>query len=130
MSVAMIAREKKMNPALIAPVCSVYIASEGSIGDTVSPIDRHWTMCTAINRCRRTSAAARHFDVADAAMSVFFGAEPDANTGRLTDLPVRLFFGSQPSFIGVTILENAVTNSVKGMYWFPKPTLQLSFLYQ
>jgi len=39
--VARIAREKKMNPALMNPFCNVYMVSEGSIGETVLPTTRH-----------------------------------------------------------------------------------------
>ena len=39
--VARIARVKKMNPALMNPFCSVYIVSEGSIGETVLPMTHH-----------------------------------------------------------------------------------------
>ena len=35
------AREKKMKPAFTNPLCNVYIVSEGSIGETVLPINRH-----------------------------------------------------------------------------------------
>jgi len=41
MSVAKIARLKKMKPAFTNPFCSVYIVSEGSIGEIVLPINRH-----------------------------------------------------------------------------------------
>ena len=37
--VARIASVKKMNPALMNPFCSVYIVSEGSIGETVPAHD-------------------------------------------------------------------------------------------
>ena len=40
-SVARIAREKKIKPALIAPRWSVCMVSEGSIGETVRPVIHH-----------------------------------------------------------------------------------------
>ncbi len=60
MSVAKIARLKKMKPAFTKPFCSVYIVSEGSMGETVLPISRHWMMCAIMNRFRAINAAARH----------------------------------------------------------------------
>jgi hypothetical protein len=39
--VARIARVKKMNPALMNPFWSVYMVSEGSIGETVLPMTLH-----------------------------------------------------------------------------------------
>ena len=41
MSVAKIARLKKMKLAFTNPFCSVYIVSEGSMGEIVLPINRH-----------------------------------------------------------------------------------------
>ena len=41
MSVAKIARLKKMKPAFTNPFWSVYIVSEGSMGETVFPMNRH-----------------------------------------------------------------------------------------
>ena len=68
MSVAKIARLKKMKPAFTNPFCSVYIVSDGSIGDTVLPVNRHWIMCAIMNKFRRISAAARHRLVFDSRM--------------------------------------------------------------
>jgi hypothetical protein len=75
------------------------------------------------------STVARHCDVFDSAMTIVSGVAFEPSIGRLIDRPDRLFFGSQSSFIGAIRLENTARNSVKGKYWFPKPTLQLSFLY-
>ena len=36
------ARVKKMNPALTYPFWSVYMVSEGSMGEIVRPMTRHW----------------------------------------------------------------------------------------
>ena len=74
------------------------------------------------------STIARHFDVVDTAMPVFAGIAFEPSTGRLTDRRDRLFFGAHPSFIGAIGLENTARNSVKGKYWFPKPTLQTVLL--
>ena len=70
MSVAKIARLKKMKPAFTNPFCSVCIVSEGSMGEIVLPINRHWMMCAIMNRFRRISAAARHRPVFDLRMPV------------------------------------------------------------
>ena len=70
MSVAKIARLKKMKPAFTNPFCSVYIVSEGSMGETVLPVNRHWIMCATMNRFRRINAAARHRLVFDSRMPV------------------------------------------------------------
>ena len=40
-SVATIASEKKIKPAFTAPFWIVYIASDGSIGETVTPMTSH-----------------------------------------------------------------------------------------
>ena len=68
MSVAKIARLKKMKPAFTNPLWSVYIVSEGSMGETVLPINRHWMMCAIMNRFRRINARARHRPVFDLRM--------------------------------------------------------------
>src|SRR4051794_34652704 len=60
MSVARIAREKKMKPALTAPCWSVCMLSEGSIGETVRPAIHHWITCAIMNRFNKPSARARH----------------------------------------------------------------------
>jgi hypothetical protein len=78
MSVAKIARLKKMKPAFTNPFCSVYIVSEGSIGETVLPMNRHWMMCAIMNRFRRTKARARHRLVFELRMPVLL------KPGRLT----------------------------------------------
>ena len=70
MSVAKIARVKKMKPAFTNSFCSVYMVSEGSIGETVRLINRHWMMCAIMNRFRRINAAARHRLVFDFRMPV------------------------------------------------------------
>jgi hypothetical protein len=48
----------------------VYIVSEGSMGEIVLPINRHWMMCAIMNRFRRISAAARQRLVFDLRMPV------------------------------------------------------------
>ena len=70
MSVAKIARLKKMKPAFTNPFCSVYIVSDGSMGEIVLPINRHWMICAIMNRFRRINAAARHRPVFDLRMPV------------------------------------------------------------
>ena len=79
--------------------------------------------------CSSMSTVARPFEVVEAAIAVFSGTTADSSMGRLIDRLDRIFFGSQPSFIGGVRLENTVRNSVKGKYWFPKPTLQQSTHY-
>ena len=59
-----------MKPAFTKPFCSVYIVSEGSIGEIVLPINRHWMMCAIMNRFRAISAAPRHRLVFDLRMPV------------------------------------------------------------
>ena len=61
---------KKMKPAFTNPFCSVYIVSEGSMGETVLPINRHWMMCAIMNKFRAINAAARHRPVFDLRMPV------------------------------------------------------------
>jgi hypothetical protein len=46
------------------------MVSEGSMGETVLPINRHWMMCAIMNRFRRVNAAARHRLVFDLRMPV------------------------------------------------------------
>src|SRR5262249_60629829 len=57
-----------MKPALTNPFCRVCIVSEGSIGEIVLPIIRHWMMCAIMNKFRVISAAARHRLVLDLRM--------------------------------------------------------------
>jgi len=64
-----------MNPALIAPFCSVCIASDGSIGDTVRPMIRHWTKCTTISSVSKMRAPARHRLVRDFLISLGLSGE-------------------------------------------------------
>jgi hypothetical protein len=52
------------------PFCRVYIVSEGSMGETVLPVNRHWMMCAIMNRFRRINATARHGPVFDLRMPV------------------------------------------------------------
>lgn len=59
-SAAIIASVKKMNPALTTPRCSVYIASDGSIGETVVPDHFHWTKWMTISAVKVVSTIARH----------------------------------------------------------------------
>ncbi len=64
---------KKMNPAFTAPFCSVYIVSDGSIGETVWPEMRHCIKCAAISkvsaierrpaRCSSVNGGCRLFDL-------------------------------------------------------------------
>jgi len=55
----MTASVKKINPALIAPFWSVYIVSEGSMGEIVRPIIRHCMKCATISNVRAASVKAR-----------------------------------------------------------------------
>ena len=59
-----------MKPAFTNPLCNVYIVSEGSMGEIVLPMIRHWMMCAIMNRFRVINAAARHRLVFDLRMPV------------------------------------------------------------
>jgi hypothetical protein len=59
-----------MKPAFTNPFWSVYIVSDGSMGEIVLPIRRHWMMCAIMNKFRAINAAARHRLVFDSRMPV------------------------------------------------------------
>src|SRR5678815_275200 len=91
-----------MNPALMAPRWSVYILSDGSIGETVVPMRRHCTMCAIISRLRVTRAAARQRLVFESFISLCWVGE-FGRTGSLID---RDFFTSlltQPLFMSLIV---------------------------
>lgn len=97
-SVASIASAKKINPALTTPCCSVYIASDGSIGDSVRPITSHCIMCSTMSKFTPISAAARHRLVVETRISL--PPLPDLlMIGSSTDLFFVDFLFSQPLFI-------------------------------
>jgi hypothetical protein len=53
------ASRKKIVPGLMTPYFEVSIASLGSIGAIVSPVQSHWTTCTIIRIWIVASTAAR-----------------------------------------------------------------------
>ena len=57
-----------MKPALTAPRSSVYIVSEGSMGETVRPAIHHWITCATINRFSEMRTRARQRLVRDLRM--------------------------------------------------------------
>jgi hypothetical protein len=111
MSVAKIASVKKMKPAFTNPFWSVYIVSEGSMGETVLPINRHWMMCAIMNRFRRINASPRHQPVFDLRMPVLL--YPGTVTPALPRAGIaRAAFNSgltQPLFTELAnLLQNAL----------------------
>jgi hypothetical protein len=85
MKVARSASEKKTNPELIFPTSSVYMVSEGSMGDTVLPVMNHWTMWRIISTCTPIKTPARQRE----ALECFtFGpaAGAEASTVRGTEM--------------------------------------------
>jgi hypothetical protein len=87
-----------MKPALIAPRWSVYIASDGSIGEIVCPISRHWIKWTAIRMVSVISEAARQMPVRDRGAGGR-GPATVAKIGNSTDRPADKSWRSQPLFI-------------------------------
>lgn len=110
-----------MNPALTNPFCSVYMVSEGSMGETVLPISRHCTMWAIMNRFRAINAAARHLLVPDLRMPVSccsrlpilgrcVDVASDAGRRRSTVATVPSFFDSRPRQLLFTKLANLLQN--------------------
>src|SRR5688500_5511577 len=99
MSVVRIAKVKNMNPALIAPFWSVYIDSDGSIGETVVPMIRHWMKWATMRSVRVMSAAALHRLVRDLRIPPS-GTGEFARTGSSILRFSPAFWPSQPLFIG------------------------------
>ncbi|MCH9001631.1 MAG: GDP-mannose 4,6-dehydratase [Planctomycetes bacterium] len=64
-SVTRIEAARNRKPALRWPSFSVYMASDGSIGETVRPAISHCAMWASINTCTRISDRARRRDIRD-----------------------------------------------------------------
>ena len=77
-----------MKPALTNPFCSVCIVSEGSIGEIVLPMTRHWMMCASMSRFRMISAAARQRLVLDLRMAVLALPRMLLPAAMLRDAPI------------------------------------------
>src|SRR5262245_49280497 len=105
MGVARTARVKKMNPALMNPFRRVYMVSEGSMGEIVRPMKRHWMTWAIISRFSEMRAAARRRLAFDLRMAPFGTGGGSPSTGRRT---VRRGFTSwvpQPLFMDSVYLH-------------------------
>jgi len=84
-------------PALMTPYFEVSIASDGSSGEIVSPVQSHWTTCTIISSWMATSTVARFQPMRECGAFAPFGTCPSGPAGRTVSerLLGRWAFGSQ-----------------------------------
>ena len=97
-NVAIIAKLKKINPAFTSPFCSVYIDSDGSIGEIVEPEISHCMTCATIISVSKIRAAARQRLMDECLISIFCAGA----FGRTGSSRFRFFvwaFESQAVFI-------------------------------